>query len=68
MINTFIGDLGHISVIIAFVAAIVAAYAYYMATSRRPLGDDDVAWRRLGRGLFWCTAWRCCPLSAACSA
>ncbi|QIL76945.1 cytochrome c biogenesis protein CcsA [Hymenobacter sp. HDW8] len=52
MINTFIGDLGHISVIIAFVAAIVAAYAYYMATSRRPLGDDDVAWRRLGRGAF----------------
>ncbi len=52
MLNTLIGDLGHLSVIIAFVAATVAAYAYFMATRGRSLGQEDAAWQRLGRGAF----------------
>ncbi|WBO84651.1 cytochrome c biogenesis protein CcsA [Hymenobacter yonginensis] len=52
MLNTFIGDAGHLSVIVAFVAATVAAYSYFMAARGRALGDSDVAWLRLGRGAF----------------
>ncbi|HSI91060.1 MAG TPA: cytochrome c biogenesis protein CcsA, partial [Adhaeribacter sp.] len=52
MINTFIGDLGHFSVILAFVSAIVAALAYFMASYKQPLGQDRIDWRRMGRGAF----------------
>ncbi|UYZ61710.1 cytochrome c biogenesis protein CcsA [Hymenobacter weizhouensis] len=52
MLNTLIGDVGHLSVIVAFVAATVAAYSYYMASRGRALGDTDPAWLRLGRGAF----------------
>ena len=52
MINTFIGDLGHFSVILAFVSAIVAALAYFMASYRQPLGQDKLDWKLLGRGAF----------------
>ncbi|MBD2716047.1 cytochrome c biogenesis protein CcsA [Microvirga sp. STR05] len=52
MLNTFIGDAGHLSVIVAFVAATVAAYSYYMAARNQPLGQADAAWLRLGRGAF----------------
>lgn len=53
MLNTFIGDLGHLSVIVAFVAATVATYAYYMAARHRPLGEADPAWLKLARGAFF---------------
>ncbi|RDC65285.1 cytochrome c biogenesis protein CcsA [Adhaeribacter pallidiroseus] len=53
MINTFIGDLGHASIIVAFVAAIVAALAYFMAAQGKPLGETDINWRNLGRGAFY---------------
>ncbi|SHL20677.1 cytochrome c biogenesis protein CcsA [Hymenobacter psychrotolerans] len=52
MLNTFIGDAGHLSVIVAFVAATVAAYSYFMAARNQPLGQADPAWLRLGRGAF----------------
>ncbi|MBT9393542.1 cytochrome c biogenesis protein CcsA [Hymenobacter sp. NST-14] len=52
MLNTFIGNAGHLSVIVAFVAASVAAYSYYMAARGRALGDTDAAWLRIGRGAF----------------
>ncbi|TGE17028.1 cytochrome c biogenesis protein CcsA [Hymenobacter elongatus] len=52
MLNTFIGDLGHISVIVAFVAATVAAYSYYMAAREKPLGETDASWLRLARTSF----------------
>ncbi|RPD47213.1 cytochrome C biogenesis protein [Hymenobacter sediminis] len=52
MLNTLIGDVGHLGVIVAFVAAIVAAYSYYKASQGRVLGDADAAWLRLGRGAF----------------
>ncbi|MBJ6117348.1 cytochrome c biogenesis protein CcsA [Pontibacter sp. BT310] len=53
MINTLIGDIGHLSVIIAFVAAIVASYAYFMA-SRSSIDAEAIAkWRRFARGAFY---------------
>ncbi|RSK40052.1 cytochrome c biogenesis protein CcsA [Hymenobacter perfusus] len=52
MLNTLIGDAGHLSVIVAFVAATVAAYAYFKAGRDRALGDTDAGWLRLGRGAF----------------
>lgn len=52
MLNTLIGDVGHLSVILAFVAATVAAYSYYMAARGRALGDTDAGWMKLGRGAF----------------
>jgi len=52
MLNTFIGDAGHLSVIVAFVAATVAAYSYYMAARNQPLGQADASWLRIGRGAF----------------
>ncbi len=52
MLNTFIGDAGHLSVIVAFVAATVAAYSYYMAARNQPLGQSDASWLRIGRGAF----------------
>jgi len=52
MLNTLIGDAGHLSVIVAFVAATVAAYAYFKAGRGRALGDTDAGWLRLGRGAF----------------
>lgn len=53
MINTLIGDLGHFSVILAFVSAVVSALAYFMSAWNRPLGQPDAAWRNLGRGAFF---------------
>ncbi|WP_022824438.1 cytochrome c biogenesis protein CcsA [Hymenobacter norwichensis] len=52
MLNTFIGDTGHLSVIVAFVAATVAAYSYYMAARNQPLGQSDASWLRIGRSAF----------------
>ncbi|GAA4389721.1 cytochrome c biogenesis protein CcsA [Hymenobacter koreensis] len=47
-----IGDWGHLGVIVAFAAAVVAALGYYMAARQRPLGDTDESWLRIGRGAF----------------
>ncbi|MFT2007219.1 cytochrome c biogenesis protein CcsA [Pontibacter sp. 13R65] len=53
MINTLIGDLGHASVIVAFVAAIVASYAYFMASGKKAEASGDTSWRNLARGAFY---------------
>ncbi len=51
--NTLIGNLGHASVVVAFVAALVAALAYYFAARGRTLADaPDKAWQQLGRVAF----------------
>ncbi|GAB2956233.1 hypothetical protein GCM10027048_22720 [Hymenobacter coalescens] len=47
-----IGDWGHLGVIVAFVAAVVSALGYFMASRGRALGDTDAAWLQLGRGAF----------------
>ncbi|HEX8659915.1 MAG TPA: cytochrome c biogenesis protein CcsA [Hymenobacter sp.] len=51
--NLLVGDIGHLSVIVAFVAALVAAYSYFQATQGRALGDNDARWLRLARGAFF---------------
>ncbi|NML66204.1 cytochrome c biogenesis protein CcsA [Hymenobacter sp. RP-2-7] len=51
--NLFIGNLGQAGVIVAFVAAAVAAYAYFQAARGRALGEADASWLRLGRGAFF---------------
>jgi cytochrome c-type biogenesis protein CcmF len=47
-----IGDWGHLSVIVAFVAAVVATLGYYMASRGRALGEEDTSWLKVGRGAF----------------
>ncbi|GAA4434126.1 cytochrome c biogenesis protein CcsA [Pontibacter saemangeumensis] len=53
MINTLIGDIGHASVIVAFVAAIVSSYAYFMASRNKVEATGDNSWRNLARGAFY---------------
>ncbi|MDX5422708.1 MAG: cytochrome c biogenesis protein CcsA [Hymenobacteraceae bacterium] len=53
MINTLIGDIGHASVIVAFVAAIVSSYAYFMAARKKVVASGDDSWRSLARGAFY---------------
>ncbi|AKD03040.1 cytochrome c biogenesis protein CcsA [Pontibacter korlensis] len=53
MINTLIGDIGHASVILAFVAAIVSSYAYFMASRATVELSGDNSWRKLARGAFY---------------
>ncbi|GAB3531081.1 cytochrome c biogenesis protein CcsA [Pontibacter brevis] len=53
MINTLIGDIGHASVIVAFVAAIVSSYAYFMASRSKVEATGDNSWRNLARGAFY---------------
>jgi len=51
--NLLIGNIGHLSVIVAFAAALVAAYGYFQAARGRALGDTDASWLRLARGAFF---------------
>ncbi|MCC9137105.1 cytochrome c biogenesis protein CcsA [Pontibacter silvestris] len=53
MINTLIGDIGHASVIVAFIAAIVSSYAYFMASRTSVEVSGDTSWRKLARGAFY---------------
>ena len=50
--NLVIGNIGHLSVIVAFAAALVAAYGYVQATRGRALGDNDASWLRIARAAF----------------
>ncbi len=50
--NLLIGQIGHLSVILAFAAALVAAYSYFQASRGRALGEEDASWLRIARGAF----------------
>ncbi len=50
MIHTFIGNLGHAFVIISFVTALVATYAYFQVTRTSEL--EAASWRRFARFAF----------------
>lgn len=52
MIHYFIGDLGHISVIVSFVAALATAYSYFRASSAQSI-DDKEGWLKNGRVAFY---------------
>ncbi len=51
--NLLIGNIGHLSVIVAFAAALVAAYGYFQATRGRALGDTDTGWLLIARTAFF---------------
>ena len=51
MVHTFIGDLGHLFVIIAFVSALVATYAYFKASNTKDLTKEG--WIKYARTLFY---------------
>lgn len=51
MIHTFIGNLGHLFVIVSFVTALVATYAYFRVANTTEL--EAPSWRRLARGAFY---------------
>ncbi len=52
MINTFVGNLGHLLVIVSFVASLMAALAHLLSTQPQPLAQRD-SYRRLARTAFW---------------
>ncbi|TDK45514.1 cytochrome c biogenesis protein CcsA [Algoriphagus formosus] len=51
MINTFIGNLGHMMTIVAFVSALVAAFAYYQYYKANEL--EKKSWQRFSRIAFY---------------
>ncbi|MBN7814823.1 cytochrome c biogenesis protein CcsA [Algoriphagus pacificus] len=51
MINTFIGNLGHMMTIVAFVSALVTAYAYMQYFRANEI--DKASWRRFSRISFY---------------
>ncbi|MEH0157858.1 cytochrome c biogenesis protein CcsA [Limibacter armeniacum] len=51
MIHTFIGELGHSLVIIAFVSALLSAFSYWKSSSLQ-IGAEENSWRKLARGAF----------------
>lgn len=50
-IHTGIGNLGHLLVIISFVAAIASAMSYGRASHLNEISTGS--WLKMGRGLFW---------------
>lgn len=51
MINTFVGNLGHFMVILAFVSSLVTALSYYKYTVASEL--DKPSWQRFSRIAFY---------------
>lgn len=51
-VNPIFGQLGHLFVVIAFVAAIISSVAYFLST-RGIHTDKQAAWQRLGRMSFF---------------
>jgi cytochrome c-type biogenesis protein CcmF len=51
MLRPYLGNIGHISAIIAFVAALISTYAYWQATRPQNLGTSD--WLKFARRAFY---------------
>ncbi|GAA4827166.1 cytochrome c biogenesis protein CcsA [Algivirga pacifica] len=51
MIHTFVGNLGHSLIIIAFVSAILSAIAYWIS-SKKTQTQENKSWKLLGRAAF----------------
>lgn len=51
MLRPYLGNIGHISAIIAFVAALISTYAYWQATRPQNLGESD--WLKFARRAFY---------------
>ena len=53
MLHTFIGNLGHLFIIISFVASLVATYSYFIInSSSSPWGGLGVRWKIFARSAF----------------
>ncbi len=52
MIHEFIGDLGHISVIVSFIAAVFAAFSYFKATNATDIKSKK-DWQNNGKAAFF---------------
>ncbi|MCF2497297.1 cytochrome c biogenesis protein CcsA [Dyadobacter chenhuakuii] len=53
MIHSTIGSAGHLLVIIAFVTALVATFAYFKASTAGITIDDAKTWKKFGRAVFY---------------
>ncbi len=51
MINTFVGNLGHLMTIVAFVSALVTAYSYFQYFKANEV--EKAGWRRFSRISFY---------------
>jgi cytochrome c-type biogenesis protein CcmF len=52
MIHTTIGSAGHLLVIVAFVSALVATFAYFKASKNDLPTEEEVTWKRFARALY----------------
>ena len=52
MIHSFIGDLGHLFVILSFISALFAAFSYFIAAKTDDL-EKKRAWTQNGRSIFF---------------
>ncbi|WP_226391201.1 cytochrome c biogenesis protein CcsA [Penaeicola halotolerans] len=55
MIHTFIGNFGHLMVIVSFVTSLLAAYAYFKVANEQQL-DQKESWRKFARASFYAHA------------
>jgi len=54
MVRSFIGQIGHLSVIISFVTALVAAIAYFIATQNEDKNQlEENSWKNFARNVFY---------------
>ncbi len=51
MLHTFVGNLGHFLIILAFITAIISAIVYFLASSDNPLKQKE--WTVFGRSIFF---------------
>lgn len=51
MIDTLIGNVGHLFVIVSFVSALLAAFGYYKYTVGNPV--EQLSWKRFSRSSFY---------------
>jgi cytochrome c-type biogenesis protein CcmF len=49
--NTLIGNIGHLFVIVSFVTSLVASFSYWRATRSTNIADQE-SWKKLARGAF----------------
>src|SRR5262245_9168481 len=49
--HLFPGRIGHLCIVLSFVAALLSSFAYFVATQRRKLPESE-GWRSIGRFSF----------------
>jgi cytochrome c-type biogenesis protein CcmF len=52
MIHTTIGSAGHLLVIVAFVSALVATFAYFKASKNDLPTEEELTWKRFARAIY----------------